>query len=72
MKVSPRGSALVYSTTFGSARSFAIGGGIAMDPRGNAYVTGSVRRHFRTTAGALQPSYGGGDNDAFVVKLARG
>lgn len=70
MKVSPSGSALIYSTTFGSARSFGSGGGSAIDPSGNAYVTGSVRRHFRTTAGALQPSYGGGANDAFVAKLA--
>lgn len=72
VKVSPSGGALIYSTNIGSARSLANGGGIAIDPHGNAYVTGSARRHFRTTAGALQPSYGGGKNDGFVAKLASG
>jgi hypothetical protein len=52
-KLDPTGSALVYSTYLGGSRS-EVGAGIAVDPAGNAYVTGSTNSaDFPTTPGAL-------------------
>jgi hypothetical protein len=49
------------------------GHGIAVDRRGDVYVTGwRTSSAFPTTEGAYDTSYNGGDNDAFVVKLATG
>jgi hypothetical protein len=76
-KLNPEGSALVYSTYLsgggGSGHDQATG--IAVDADGNAYVVGSSSPFagrpatFPTTAGALQPVFGGGFADAFVAKL---
>ena len=68
-KLSSSGSALVYSPYLAGRNGTDGGGGIALDSAGNAYVTGSTdSSDFPTTAGALQTTYGGG-NDAFVSKL---
>ena len=41
-----------------------------MDGAGSAYVTGYTdSTDFPTTAGAVQATHAGGDNDAFVTKL---
>jgi hypothetical protein len=73
-KLDPTGSALVYSTFLGGNRDqfpFAI----AIDATGAAYVTGATSStDFPTTAGAFQPSFGGGGpfrslSDAFLTKL---
>jgi hypothetical protein len=45
------------------------GFGIAVDPAGNAYVTGLTTSMNFPTLNALQPSHGGGVGDAFVTKL---
>jgi hypothetical protein len=67
-KMNSSGTALVYATYFGGSSSDG-GNGIAVDSSGNAYVTGSTHStNFPTTAGALQRTYGGGE-DAFVAKL---
>lgn len=71
-KLNPTGSALVYSSRFGS--NFAdFGRGIALDVAGNAYVTGWTVCRAPTcnfpTVNAFQPDFGGGYNDAFVSKL---
>jgi hypothetical protein len=73
-KINVAGSALVYSTYLGgNAADF--GYGIAVDPGGNAYVTGSTEStNFPSTPGALQTICGGGDQacrygDAFVTKI---
>jgi hypothetical protein len=42
---------------------------IAADTRGNAYVTGSATAKSFTPVNALQSSFGGGLQDAFVAKL---
>jgi len=64
---------LVYSTYLGGSGDD-YGRGIAVDAAGSAYVTGQAESaNFPTTANALQPHYGGGNNnggDAFVVKLS--
>src|SRR5439155_2864250 len=62
---------LVYSTYLGGSGLIfeERGEGIAVDGSGNAYVTGRTpSADFPTTAGAVQTSFGGGE-DAFVTKL---
>jgi hypothetical protein len=76
-KINPEGSALVYSTYLagGGDNGHDGGSGIAVDADGNAYVVGSSNPFlgrpatFPTTAGAFQPSFGGGETDGFVAKL---
>jgi len=67
-KLDAGGSALAYSTYLGSSGSD-VGYGIAINPSGNAYVTGLAgAANFPTTLGAAQTRFGGGF-DAFVTKL---
>ena len=72
-KLNATGSALMYSTYLGGSGT-EVGGGIAVDASGNAYVTGYASGtetsppDFPTTAGAFQTTYGG-QADAFVSKL---
>lgn len=62
-------SALVYSTYLGG-NVLDQGIGIAVDGLSNAYVTGvTLSSNFPTSSGAVQSSYGGGNQDAFVTKL---
>jgi len=63
LKFDPAG-ALVYSADFGDG----IATGIAVDPAGHAYVTGTAGPGFPTVR-ALQPSFAGGARDGFVAKL---
>jgi len=59
---------LAYSTYLGGSGDD-FGSGIAIDPSGNAYVTGgTVSADFPNTGGAFQTTYGG-NMDAFVAKL---
>jgi hypothetical protein len=64
--------ALFYSTYLGGSRE-EEGHGVAVDITGNAYVTGfTMSTDFPTTAGVVQPAFGGGPEfarDAFVTKL---
>ena len=69
-KLNPAGSALVYSTYLGGS-NFEAGFGIAVDAAGDAYVTGQTgSANFPTTAGAVQPTFGGGLRNAFITKLS--
>ncbi len=71
-KLNADGSEFIYSTLIGGAdasgtESFAD---IAIDSAGNAYLTGrTYSTDFPTTTNALQLGFGGGDDDAVVVKL---
>jgi uncharacterized protein (TIGR03437 family) len=77
-KLNPAGSELVYSTFLGGGGN-EIGTSIAIDPQGNAYVTGTTTSvaNFPITQGAADTTYGGhGGNeewtrwgDAFAFKL---
>jgi hypothetical protein len=62
-KLSPSGSALVYSTRF------PVDGFLTVDNAGNAYVLGAGGPGLPVTPGALQPAYGGGQLDGYVAKL---
>src|SRR5205807_41955 len=74
-KFNPAGTALVYSTFLGgnggdgNISTSDVGNGITVDGSGSAYVTGSTASpDFPTTAGAVQPTFGGLE-DAFVTKF---
>jgi hypothetical protein len=68
-RLTPDGSALVYSTYLGgSGRDESLG--IAVDPTtGDALVTGNTGSPDFPTANPLQANYGGGSADAFVARL---
>jgi hypothetical protein len=61
------GSALVFATYLGGSGSDS-GSGIAVDPQGNIYVTGTTSSANFPTVNALQPDLHG-PADAFVTKL---
>ncbi len=67
--LSPDGSDLVWSTYLGgSARDAAFS--LSLDDADRAYITGmTYSADFPTTPGALAPTYGGGEIDAFVTCL---
>jgi hypothetical protein len=69
-KLNPTGTALLYSTYLGgSGGDEALG--IAVDSAGNAYVAGfTTSTDFPATPGALQTTYGGGIQDAFLAKIS--
>jgi Beta-propeller repeat. len=67
-KLSPSGSALVYSTFVGG-NGEDLGSGIAIDSTGAAYVTGGTKSTLFPLVSAVQGRNGGG-YDAFVFKLA--
>ena len=68
--LNPTGSSLAFSTYLGGSLD-EEGWGIALDPSGNAYVTGGTfSLDFPITSGSFQPSYGGGPYDAFVSKVS--
>src|SRR5437588_2630085 len=74
-KFNPAGTALVYSTFLGgnggdgNISTSDVGNGITVDGSGSAYVTGSTASpDFPTTAGAVQPTFGGLE-DASVTKF---
>ncbi len=68
-KLNAAGNALVYSTYLGGSDSD-VGGAIAVDSAGNAYVAGDTRSTDFPTASPIQPALGGvASGDAFVTKL---
>ena len=69
VKLNASGTGLEYATLIGGAgNNWATG--IAVDPDGDAYVSGYTSSlSFPVTPGALQPAFGGGVEDAFVIKL---
>ena len=68
-KLNPRGSRLVDSTfVYGSGADGAHDG--ELDKAGNFYIDGFTdSTDFPVTPGAFQPTYGGGEVDAWVAKL---
>jgi hypothetical protein len=71
-KLDPSGAPL-YFNYFGGEPGYSIdfGADIAVDNAGSAYITGAhwLLGPFPTTPDALQQEFGGGNVDAFVVKL---
>jgi hypothetical protein len=68
MKINPTGG-VIYSTLLGTNAESELGNGIAVDPDGNAYITGYTQSTtFPTTPGAYDTSLGG-ERDIFVTKF---
>jgi len=68
VKMNSAGTALAYSVVFGGGLTD-VGGGIAVDASGNAYVTGFTNSpNFPISAGAAQTVLHG-PNNAFVAKV---
>jgi photosystem II stability/assembly factor-like uncharacterized protein len=67
-KLNSTGTTLVYSVVIGG-NTRDEGLAIAVDPSGNAFVTGITTSPDFPTTGLLQPAYGGGTFDAFVTKV---
>jgi len=69
-KFAPGGTPVIYSSYFGGSASDS-GSSIAVDSSGIAYLTGrtSSATDFPVSADAIQPSFGGGPNDAFLLKI---
>jgi hypothetical protein len=67
-KLSPAGSALVYSTYLGG-RYFTFARAIAVDAAGHAFVTGSTDANFPVTAGAFQQVNKDANGTAFVTEF---
>jgi Beta-propeller repeat len=69
-KINAAGTALVYSTYLGGI-GFDNGLSIAIDPVGNAYVTGTTHSNNFPVANAIQPAKAstGNNRDAFVTKI---
>ena len=69
-KISARGDSLIFSTYFGGSGAD-MAGFLAVDPSGNAYVSGwTSSADFPVTPGAFQTSFAGPPFDAFLVKIA--
>ncbi|MBZ9606995.1 SBBP repeat-containing protein [Clostridium estertheticum] len=78
-KFNSSGSKFLYSTLLGGKQSDS-GNAIAIDKNNNVYVTGIADQlsenespegqgHFKVTTGSYQEKFGGGNGDAFVIKL---
>jgi len=69
-----KGSGLLFSTLLGACYHCAgdIGWGIQADNYGNVYVAGQAYNGslLPTTTGAFQTTYGGGNDDAFALRIA--
>jgi hypothetical protein len=75
-KINPAGSAFIYSTYLGGSVTVSNPAGavgdqanaIAVDPAGNAYITGLTASSDFPTKNAVQSTFGG-DYDAFVTEI---
>ena len=78
-KLNSGGNALVYSTYVGGSghdnapsresAAYFIGGGMAIDASGNAFVAGNTMSNDFPLLRPVRASFGGGTHDAYVFKL---
>jgi hypothetical protein len=68
VKVAASGGGLIYSTYLGGSLND-VGNGITVDGDGNALVTGATASNDFPRQQPFQSVYGGGDFDAFLVKI---
>ncbi|HQR38947.1 MAG TPA: SBBP repeat-containing protein [Blastocatellia bacterium] len=67
-KLDPNLSQLVYSTYIGG-EGFDVSYGVSVDVTNSAYIMGFTSSREFPVANAIQPVYGGGDDDVFVSKF---
>jgi hypothetical protein len=71
-ELSAGGASLIYSTYWGGSLDD-VGTGVAVDSKGNAYLSGYTEStNFPVTSGAFQTTYGNGAHNGFVVKFNSG
>src|ERR1043165_5857047 len=70
MKINAAGNAIVWATYLGGAGDDFVEGGITVDSAGNTYLAGATQGGIPwIDSSAIQPTYGGGDYDGFVIKI---
>lgn len=69
VKMTPNLQQFFYSSLIGGSGQES-GIGVATDTAGSAYISGRTSSQDFPLVGPIQSSYGGGDSDAFVSKLA--
>jgi uncharacterized protein (TIGR03437 family) len=67
---SSNGTSLLFSSPLWVGNE--LQGGIVLDSAGNAYVTGDVSPNNTATASGFQSTFGGSQEDAFVMKISTG
>jgi hypothetical protein len=67
-KLNAAGSGILYSTYLGGSGGD-LGLGIAVNSSGEAYISGMTSSSNFPIKDAIQPTFGGGHTDAFLVKL---
>lgn len=67
-RIDPTGSDLIYSTLFGGKWTDQVAG-VAVDPFGNAYITGWAQDEIPHTPGAVDAADGNQSRAGFVAKL---
>ncbi|HJS22992.1 MAG TPA: SBBP repeat-containing protein, partial [Pyrinomonadaceae bacterium] len=67
-KLNPTGTAIVYSTYIGGSGDD-LGFAITVNSSGESYATGWTNSSNFPLANALQPFYGGGTTDSFLIRL---
>ena len=67
-KLTPQGNRVAYATYLGGSRDDRVNG-IRVDVAGNIYIAGETASDDFPVTNAVQSVYGGGDRDAFMVKL---
>ncbi len=65
----PHGPSLSFSTYLGGLGSD-LGYDVTVDQFGSVYVTGTTDSSSFPTANAVQPTFGGGQSDAFITKFS--
>lgn len=69
LKLNPSGTGLVYATFLGGSAGDGANA-LDVDDLGNAFIVGrTLSADFPTTANAFDPTFNGGDTDAFVAEL---
>jgi hypothetical protein len=68
-KLNPAGSALLFSSFLGGS-AYERGRGLAVDARGGIYISGRTESKDFPVTRSLSNRFGGGPNDAFLVKLS--
>jgi len=69
VKLNPAGSALMFSSYLGGS-AYERGRGLAVDSRGGIFISGRTESKDFPVTKSLTNKFGGGPNDAFLVKLS--